>query len=66
MNMTKKLIAITALIMSAYFWYMRFDIITRIFNRGSEAADIGELILPLLLLIFGIILLRYKPKTNNE
>jgi uncharacterized BrkB/YihY/UPF0761 family membrane protein len=57
MKTTKLITAIALLIMSVYFWIMRFDVVQRIFEKGAGSADIGTLLLPLLLLVTGIILL---------
>lgn len=67
MKSTQLILAIVALIMSAYFWFMRFDVVERIFTRGIANADIGTLLLPLILLLLGIVLLlRTLKKKPNE
>jgi len=43
-----------SILMSIYFFYMRFDVVTRLFKRGIF--DFGEMLLPCLLMIIGVVL----------
>ena len=65
MKTSKITLAIISLIMSAYFWFMRFDIVTRIFEKGVDNADIGQLILPAILLTLGLVLIFWKPQKGG-
>ncbi len=62
MKETKLIIGIISLIMSVYFFYTREDVVTTIFSRGVKYAELGLLILPLLLFVIGLFLIFYKTK----
>ena len=67
MSRFKLILGITSLLMSAYFFVQRFDIIEEAFNRGMNAVKIGELILPAILLLLGIVLIiPSKKKPGNH
>lgn len=50
--------------MSIYFFYTRFDVITRFLKRGI--LDFGELLLPIILLIISIALFSSSKIKENE
>lgn len=67
MSRLKLILGITALLMSVYFFIKRFDIIEEALNRSMNAVKIGELILPIILLLLGIFLiLPTKKKTDHH
>lgn len=65
MKTTKIITAIVALLMSVYFFIKRGDIIQELFRLGFNAVPIGQLLLPIILLIIGIVLLTIKQKDND-
>ena len=58
------IIGIVSLLMSVYYFVKRHDIIQELFKLGLNAVSIGKLILPSILLIFGITLLAFKKEKN--
>jgi hypothetical protein len=65
MKLTKNIIAIFSLLMAAYYFIKRADIVREAFKLGVNAVPLGQLLLPITLLMIGIILLRIQPKKNE-
>jgi hypothetical protein len=65
MKTTRITIAIVSLLMAVYFLLKRSDIIRELFRLGFNAVPIGQLLLPIILLIIGIVLLSIKNKKND-
>ena len=64
MKQIRIILATLSLLMSIFFFFSRFDIIREMFNLGISAVPIGELLLPIVLLIIGIVLLTVKNKKD--
>lgn len=64
MTTTRIITAIVALLMSIYFFIRRGDIIKELFKLGFNAVPYGQLLLPIILLVIGIVLLTIKKKEN--
>lgn len=54
LRITFRIMSLFSILMSIYFFYMRFDVVTRLFKRGIF--DFGEMLLPCLLMIIGVVL----------
>ena len=64
MTTTFKIISLLSFLLCIYFFFMRFDVIVRIFKKGIF--DFGELLLPIMLLIIAISIYPFKKNEKNE
>ncbi len=64
MKKYNKIVSSISLLMSLYFFYVRFDVINRFLKR--DVLDLGELLLPIILLIISIILFISPTIKKNE
>lgn len=53
------------ILFSLYFYLMHSDVFRRLFKRGFRSDQLGELLLPTILLVIGIVLLYVSHKKKQ-